>query len=51
MDNSNEKCCGTCRWHQHENITDGWVCVNGDSEYCTDFTDYEHTCPDWEGRR
>ena len=30
------KCCGTCKWHYHENIDDGWVCVNSDSEYCTD---------------
>ena len=49
--NEEKECCGTCKWHQHENITDGWVCVNGDSEYCTDFTDYEHSCPDWEGRK
>ena len=24
------KCCGTCRWHSHEDISDGWVCVNGE---------------------
>ena len=50
MGTSEEYCCGTCKWHLHENVDDGWVCVNGDSEYCTDFTDYDHTCPDWEGR-
>lgn len=36
------ECCGTCRWHEHEDIDDGWVCVNPESEYCTDWTDYEH---------
>ena len=46
-----EKCCGTCKWHQHEDITDGWVCVNADSDYYTDFTDYEHSCEEWEGRK
>jgi hypothetical protein len=29
-----KKCCGTCRWHKHEDIDDGWVCVNDQSEYC-----------------
>ena len=23
-----DKCCGTCKYHYHENIDDGWVCVN-----------------------
>lgn len=46
-----ERCCGTCKWHYHESITDGWVCVNDDSEYCTDFTDHSHTCPEWEGKQ
>lgn len=50
MTDGKKKCCGTCRWHCHEDITDGWVCVNSDSEYCTDFTPYDHSCPDWEER-
>lgn len=45
-----ERCCGTCRWHCHENVTDGWVCVNGDSDNCTDFTDYNDSCEEWEAR-
>lgn len=45
------ECCGTCRWHEHEDIDDGWVCVNPESEYCTDWTDYEHNCLDWEPRK
>ena len=36
-----EQCCGTCKYHHHESIDDGWVCVNSDSEYCTDWTEYE----------
>lgn len=31
-----------------QDIDDGWVCVNSDSEYCTDWTDYDFVCPDWE---
>lgn len=33
-----KRCCGTCKWRQHEDVDDGWVCVNSDSEYCTDWT-------------
>ena len=44
------ECCGTCKWHQHEDIDDGWVCVNDRSEYCTDWTDYKDCCEDWEGK-
>jgi len=45
-----EKVCGTCRWHEHEDISDGWVCVNDKSDECTDWTHYEHSCEHWEGR-
>lgn len=44
------KCCGTCRWNSHEDISDSWVCVNGESDYCTDWMDYDHCCEDWEER-
>lgn len=43
-----DECCGTCKWHQREDIDDGWVCVNDRSEYCTDWTDYKDCCEDWE---
>ena len=45
-----DECCGTCKWHQHESVDDGWVCVNDRSEYCTDWTDYKDYCEDWEGK-
>lgn len=45
-----QKCCGTCKYHQHEDIDDGWVCVNRDSENCADWTDYEDYCGYWEER-
>lgn len=31
-----DRCCGTCKYHEHEDIGDGWVCVNGDSDYVAD---------------
>jgi hypothetical protein len=46
-----EQVCGNCKWHRHEDIDDGWVCVNADSEHCTDWTEYKDTCEDWEGRK
>ena len=42
--------CGTCKWHKHEDIDDGWVCVNDRSDYCTDWTDYGDYCEDYEPR-
>ena len=45
-----QKCCGTCKHHQQENITDGFVCVNDESDYVADWTDEDHTCDAWEDR-
>lgn len=44
----NQKCCRTCQWHEHESIDDGYVCVNADSEHCTDLTENEDCCEEWE---
>jgi len=46
-----ERICGTCRWHCKYRNADNWVCVNRESDYYTDFTDYEDSCEDWERRR
>lgn len=46
-----KECCGNCRYHHHEPIDDGWVCVNDESEYVTDWTDYDFCCDEWEGRQ
>lgn len=45
-----KECCGTCKWHEQEDIDDGWICVNADSEYCTCWTEYGDWCPDYEKR-
>ena len=50
MVNRNGKRCGTCNYHCHEDVDDGWVCVNSDSDYCTDWTDDDFGCEKWEGR-
>lgn len=43
-----EQCCGTCKWHWYENVDEGFVCTNIDSEYCADWTDYADSCGDWD---
>ena len=43
-----ERCCGTCKWHWYENVDEGFVCTNIDSEYCADWTVYADSCEDWE---
>ena len=45
-----ERCCGTCKWQWYENVDEGFVCTNIDSEYCADWTDYADSCEDWEGK-
>lgn len=45
-----EKYCGTCKYHYHKNIGDGWECVNDRSEYFADWTEYSDSCDEWEGR-
>ena len=41
------KICGECKWSER----DGWgdpVCVNGESEYCTEYVDPTDSCDGWE---
>ena len=46
-----DKCCGTCKYHYHKNIGDGWECVNDRGEYFADWTEYSDSCDEWEGRK
>lgn len=43
-----KKCCGTCKWNEYDEYGYAWVCCNGDSDYCADFIEYEHSCEEWE---
>lgn len=47
---STEKVCGNCAYHEFEDIDNGWVCVCDIAEGCGAWTDYDYSCPDWEGR-
>ena len=44
-----EHICGTCKWHHKDQFGD-WHCVNSDSEWCTEWTEYTDTCEEWEGK-
>ena len=44
------ECCGLCKFHQHEDVTEGWICTNPDSEYIADWTEYEDSCDCFEER-
>ena len=43
-----EKICGTCGFHEKDGAE--WACVCVESEYCADYTPYDHTCECWEGK-
>ena len=45
-----DKCCGNCAYHQYYNKTDDWVCCNAESENVADWTDFNDSCMDWEGK-
>lgn len=43
-----KRCCGNCKWHEHDELFGDWVCVNADSEYLSDFTGFEDSCEEFE---
>lgn len=53
MSGRTERCCGTCRWHMHDDggTQDEWVCDNIESSCYADLTEYSDTCLDWEVRQ
>ncbi|MBR3646212.1 MAG: hypothetical protein IKN54_07310 [Lachnospiraceae bacterium] len=45
-----EKVCGECKWCHKEQVGEDWdmICVNGDSDYCADFVEWNHSCEEFE---
>ena len=39
--------CENCRYCEHEDISDGYVCVNDESEYWADWVEPKHCCAEW----
>lgn len=40
--------CETCKYYIHEDIDDGYVCGNPDSEYVADWVEADHWCEEHE---
>ena len=45
-----DKCCGTCKYYKYENISQGWICHNADSEQLVNRLDYSNCCEEWTER-
>ena len=39
-----EKICKNCEYHQYENFSMSFVCVNADSDKCADWTPSNYSC-------
>lgn len=50
FDEEIKKCCGTCAYSCYDR-TNGYVCVNDQSEYTADFVEYDHVCEDYEEKQ
>jgi len=42
----NKKCCGTCNYGYCDELQD-YICVNDESDYVTDYVDYNHCCDEY----
>ena len=45
-----EEICGNCKYHQYEDVTRGWVCVNDESDYLSNWTEYDDSCEEFVER-
>lgn len=43
--------CQNCRYWTHEDISDGHVCTNSDSEYVADWVEEDDWCDEFEERK
>lgn len=41
------ECCGTCKFASYDE-KDGYMCMNAESEYVADYTEYAHSCDSWK---
>ena len=46
-DMSKRECCGTCK-HVEYDKEDGYICMNEESEYESDYTEYGFVCEEYE---
>lgn len=43
-----ERTCNTCKYHRHEDIDNGFICCNPDSDYVAEWTEDYEWCSEWE---
>ena len=43
--------CGTCKWNCKAKGSEDWVCTNDNSDNAADWTDFYHSCEQWEERK
>lgn len=46
-----KECCGTCKYHiKDENFEEDYICLNTESDYLADWTDYNFVCDEYKER-
>lgn len=40
-------CCGNCKYNEYELKSDDYVCGNTDSEFYSDYIDFENSCDEF----
>ena len=45
-----KECCVTCKYGSYDK-TNGYVCVNDESDYVADFVEYDYSCDFWEQKQ
>lgn len=43
-----DKACSNCKWHVSSDFDGGHICVNGFSDYCSEYTRSNWCCDQWE---
>lgn len=49
MDDNEKLCCGNCKYTAYSR-EDGYVCKNMNSDYASDYVEYDHGCEEWRNR-
>ena len=45
-----EECCGNCKYHRFDKDRQEWICANPQSDCEGEYTPYEESCDEHEGR-
>lgn len=42
------KCCGNCNYYEFEEVSEGYICVNGESDHVGDSVEEDFVCDNHE---